>query len=237
MVEQNQKVKGIVDIVFLIDATGSMHPCITALKNNIQTFVTGLTTKTANNSSPVKDWRAKVVGYRDYEFDKEPLIDNPFISNVEELRMQLSRLEATGGEDEPESLLEAVFHLATMPQTAKGETQKPDHWRHRSAATRVIVVFTDASFKEPLAKPKGATLQDVFAQLITNRVILSIFAPQMPCYERLSEVDRSEWNVIEGGKTPQESMELYTSDQKNFTDVLLQLARTITKSADVSIIE
>jgi hypothetical protein len=38
MAEQTSKVKGIVDIVFLLDATGSMQPCIDAVKNNIAAF-------------------------------------------------------------------------------------------------------------------------------------------------------------------------------------------------------
>jgi len=228
-----QKTKGIVDIAFLLDATGSMGPCIDALKNNIQTFVTSLTTKDANNSNPVKDWRAKVVGYRDFDHDSAPIVDNPFVTSVEQLRSQLAALHAEGGGDEPESLLEALYHVATMPATGKGEPIQPTAWRHRSTAARVVVIFTDASFKEPLAKPKGATFEDLYHQLIGNRIILSIFAPEMPCYDKLSEVDRAEWNVISGGSNPQESLAIFTADQKNFAETLRQLAKTITNSAEV----
>jgi hypothetical protein len=231
-----QKTKGVVDIVFLIDATGSMAPCIDALKANIQTFVTTLTTKDANNATVVRDWRAKVIGYRDFDHDAVPIIDNPFVGTADELRGQLAGLHADGGGDEPESLLEAIYKVATMPATAKGEPGNASRWRHRTTAARVVVIFTDASFKEPLREPKGATIDDVFNQLMSNRIILSIFAPNMPCYEKLSEVDKAEWNVVEGGATPQESLALFTSDQKHFAETLRQLAKTISKSADVPLL-
>jgi hypothetical protein len=119
-----------------------------------------------------------------------------------------------------------------MSATGKGEPAQPTGWRQRSAAARVIVIFTDASFKEPLAKPKGATFEDVYHQLISNRIILSIFAPQIPCYEKLSEVDCAEWHVVTGGANPQESMATFTADQENFSQTLRQLAKTIGKTAE-----
>jgi hypothetical protein len=230
-----QKTKGIVDLVFLIDATGSMAPCINALKNNIETFVASLTTKDANNATPVRDWRAKIVGYRDFDVDARPIEDHPFVNTVQALRGQLAGLHADGG-DEPESLLEALYKVATMPSADKGAQARPDAWRNRTTAARVVVIFTDAPYKEPLAQPKGATLEDVFHVLTSNRIILSIFAPDMPCYQRLSEVDKAEWNVITGGSTPQESLERFTADQKNFATTLRQLARTISKTADVALL-
>jgi hypothetical protein len=231
-----QKTKGVVDMVFLVDATGSMAPCIDALKDNIQTFVTALMTKDANNSAPVRDWRARVIGYRDFDFDAVPIEDNPFVATLEEVRDQLAGLVATGGDDEPESLLEALYHAATLPATGKEEAPRPDAWRHRSSAARVVIIFTDASFKEPLAQPPGATLEDVFHQITGNRIILSIFAPDIPCYGRLAEVDKAEWNVITGGENHQESLKLFTADQENFAKTLRQLARTISTTADVPFI-
>ena len=79
---QLPKVKGIADIVFLLDATGSMGPCINAVKQNIKTFVQTLTTPTPNGAAVVKDWRAKVMGYRDLDYTDVPaIVDNPFVSS------------------------------------------------------------------------------------------------------------------------------------------------------------
>jgi hypothetical protein len=236
MGEPLQKTKGVVDLVFLIDVTGSMSPCLNALKNNINLFVQSLTTRDANNTTPVRHWRAKAVGYRDFEHDAEPIIDHPFVETAEELREQLASLVPEGGGDEPESLLEALYAVATMRATEKDAPPDPYAWRYRSSAARVVIIFTDASYKEPLAQPKGARLDDVINVLMTNRIILSIFAPNMPCYERLAEADKAEWYPVEGGANPQESLALFTSNQDNFKETLRQLARTVSKTADVPLI-
>ncbi|HVF82747.1 MAG TPA: vWA domain-containing protein, partial [Sphingomicrobium sp.] len=59
--QSREKTKGVADIVFVVDISGSMAPCIDALRQNIETFVGSLSSGDANNAAPVKDWRAKVV--------------------------------------------------------------------------------------------------------------------------------------------------------------------------------
>lgn len=234
---QQTKTRGVADIVFLIDVSGSMEPAIDALKANIGTFVESLSKGDANNAAPVRDWRAKAVGYRDFEDpDAEPLVDNPFVSDVEALRAQLAGLRAEGGGDEPESLLDALFVISNMGQTEKGaQSLDPARWRYRSDAARVVVVFTDASFKPTMTIPqaKGGGVQDVTNAVINNRVILSLFAPDMPGYDELSQIDKSEWEAISyPGLNPQEALVKFTSDQANFKNTLRQLAASVSKSAE-----
>jgi hypothetical protein len=236
MDQQQTKTRGVADIVFLIDISGSMAPAIDALKANIGTFVESLSKGEGNNVSPVRDWRAKAVGYRDFEHDPQPFIDNPFVSDVEALRGQLAGLTAEGGEDEPESLLDALFTVANMGQTDKGaQSADPARWRYRSEAARVVVVFTDASFKPTMTIPEGAGggVADVTNAIINNRIILSLFAPDMPGYDELSQIDKSEWEAISypGLKAP-EALVKFTTDQANFKNTLRQLAASVSKSAE-----
>lgn len=230
----NAKVKGVVDIVFLLDVTGSMQPCIDALKHNIGTFIDTLTTKDANNTNPVRDWRARVVGYRDFTADSEPYVDNPFVRDASVLKSQLAGLHADGGGDEAESLLDALFNVATLPASGSQESEDEGKWRHKHAAARVVVVFTDASFKPVMSIPEanGGTWQDVANRCVENRIILSLFAPDMECYNDLSSIQRSEYFPI-AGSNPQQALADFTSDQANFQKTLEQLARTVSKSADV----
>ncbi len=225
---QQPKVKGVVDIVFLIDVSGSMEPCIDALKTNIETFVESLTSKDANGTQLVHDWRASAMGYRDIHADGSQWFQsNQFVGSVDELRSQLSRLEAAGGGDEPESLLEAIYKVTTMPATEKGAQGLEDHWRYRSDAMRAIVVFSDASFPRELAEPAGATIEDVMHKLMENRVVLTVFAPEMECYEELSLVNKAKYHAVTGGSNPQESLAMFTSDQAKFQETLLQLGKTL----------
>lgn len=231
------KVKGVVDMVFLIDITGSMSPCIQALKDNIGLFIDSLTTKNANNDSPVRDWRGRVVGYRDVLADGEYWwVDAPFVKSSEELKGQLSQLRADGGGDEPESLLDALYRVAAAGQTEKG-TQTPDpyRWRYRSAAARVVIVFTDATYHPTMSIPEaqGGRLEDVLNTIMANRIILSIFAPDMACHDELAAVDRSEYEAIPlDGDSPQEALARFTGDPDNFRHTLEQLAKSVSKSAE-----
>ena len=234
------KTKGVADLVFLIDLTGSMAPCIDALRKNIETFIDSLSRGDGNSAAPVRDWRGKVVGYRDLESgatDGVPwFVDNPFVRDVAALKAQLASVKAEGGGDEPESLLDALYKVASMPAIPKGsQAEDPAKWRYRSDAARVVIVFTDASFKETMSLPeaKGGSLQDVANVVMANRIILSLFAPNFEGYDRLSQIDKSEWEVVEfEGLTPQQALEKFTSDPVNFKTTLQQLAASVSRSAE-----
>ena len=234
------KTKGVADIVFLLDVSGSMQPILDALVRNIEVFVDSLSRGDANNAAPVRDWRGKVVGYRDIEtadHDGAPWIeDHPFVRDAVALKAQLATLRARGGGDEPESLLDALYTVATMEASPKGaQGEEPTKWRYRSEAARVVVVFTDASFKETLQIPqaKGGSLQDVANVVMANRIILSLFAPNFEGYDRLSQIDKSEWEVVEyEGLSAQEALQKYTADAANFRTTLKQLAASVSKSAE-----
>ena len=234
------KTKGVADIVFVVDVTGSMAPCIDALRKNIETFVDSLSRGDGNTAAPVRDWRGKIVGYRDIESEAKDgvpwFVDNPFVRDVAALKAQLASLKAEGGGDEPESLLDALFKVASMPAIAKGsQAEDPTKWRYRSDAARVVIVFTDASFKETMSLPeaKGGSLQDVANVVMANRIILSLFAPNFEGYDRLSQIDKSEWEVVEfEGLTPQQALDKFTSDPVNFKTTLQQLAASVSRSAE-----
>ena len=234
------KTKGVADVVFLIDVSGSMAPIIDALRRNIEAFVDSLSSGGANNAAPVRDWRGKVVGYRDIESASaeglEWIEDHPFVRDTAALKAQLASLVAQGGGDEPESLLDALYKVATMEATPKGsQSEESNKWRYRSDAARVVVVFTDASFKETLSIPeaKGGSLQDVANVVMANRIILSLFAPNFEGYDRLSQIDKSEWEAVEyEGLNPQEALQKFTGDPANFRTTLKQLAASVSRSAE-----
>jgi hypothetical protein len=234
------KTKGVADLVFVVDVSGSMAPCIDALRKNIEAFIDSLSRGDGNNVAPVRDWRGKVVGYRDIESAESEglpwIVDNPFVRDVGALKSQLAALQANGGGDEPESLLDTLYKVASMQATPKGsQSEDPNKWRYRSDAARVVIVFTDASFKETMSIPeaKGGSLQDVANVIMANRIILSLFAPNFEGYDRLSQIDKSEWEVVEfEGLNPQQALQKFTSDPVNFRTTLKQLAASVSRSAE-----
>lgn len=216
------------DIVFLMDATASMHTCIARLKDNLNVFIGTLTTKDANNSNPVNDWRAKIVGYRDVESEGSNWYeDNPFTRDVDQLKRQLAALNAEGGGDEPESLLDALYKVANMGQSGKWQEEHENKWRYRAIARRVVIVFTDASFKEKTVLPEaaGADVKDIINHINSNRLILLMIAPaSLECFASLAEADRSEYIETREDNGNPVSLDIYIKDQKRFEDTLRQLA-------------
>ena len=129
---------------------------------------------------PVSDWRARVVGYRDfndctknsksaYNYKKYGkggwFLSFPFTRNEEELNRQLSDLKVYGGGDDPrESLLDALMLVMNSGKLAIDEDDYSDEnksnaWRVNGVA-KVIVVFTDAGFHCPMSYSPSKTLFD-----------------------------------------------------------------------------
>src|SRR6185312_8935960 len=48
------KTKGVADLVFVVDVSGSMAPCIDALRKNIEVFIDSLSRGDGNTTTPVK---------------------------------------------------------------------------------------------------------------------------------------------------------------------------------------
>ena len=122
-----------VDVVFVLDVTGSMSGEIEGIKEGIASFSTELTGRGF-------DARYGLVAFRD-EFLDEPeppvVVDfkgSPFTADPVVFSGQVSSLKAGGGgDDHPETSLQALTIGADLP--------------YRASATRVLVLVTDAAPK------------------------------------------------------------------------------------------
>lgn len=226
---------GVCDFIFLVDGTGSMKPCMTALKDNIGTFIDELV---SNPQTPVRDWRGRVICFRDHKFDSDWWEPAPFVRDADQLKDQLAVLDAHGGGDEPESLLDALHRVCSMGEEVRGcEAPEDGKWRYHKDAVRVVVVFTDATYHDPMSIPEalGGTAEDIANLAMSNRIILIFYAPDDECYEALSAIDKSEWEPIEGPDYVQGLVD-FTGDKANFRKAMLALARSMSRSASVEIL-
>lgn len=168
------------DIVFLIDATGSMQPCIDGVKDNIMSFISNLS---MDNTREV-DWRAKIISYRDVNQDLNAYDANDFTSSENELESQLSYVRADGGGDEPESTIESL-HRSIL------ETE----WRSEEDVAKVIVCFTDATNNDRVSASYKRKHGSVNATSIVNelnkRPSLSLFL--------FGQID-NDYSIIDGAK-------------------------------------
>ena len=65
----NYKMKYNVDIVFVIDSTGSMSDLIDIVKKNAINFHTDIQAVMSKKGKTIQDFRIKVIAYRDYVAD------------------------------------------------------------------------------------------------------------------------------------------------------------------------
>jgi hypothetical protein len=231
------KKKGIPDIVFLLDCSGSMKECLRAVTDNIAGFVDTLTSPDANGGVLIKDWRIRVVGYRDKDADGSHWwIDNPFSSDVAQVKSQLAALEAKGGGDEPESLLDAMYQLSQWPVAERGSAPAPTAWRHRHDATRIVIIFTDASCKPTFKAADGSSgsVSDLINAYHANKLKVCLFAPDSPLYADLSSMNGLEWEPVGSlDANPQQALRDFVSNTGNFRKVMEALAKTVSVSAVV----
>jgi hypothetical protein len=222
--------KGTADIVFLLDCTGSMQPCLSALAANVGRLLDTMVNPGANAAAVVTDWRAKVIGYRDAIADGDRWwIESPFTTDPERVRADLAALEPQGGGDEPESLLDALWRLSRMPATEREVAPEPHAWRHRHEAVRCVVVFTDASTHMATAIPEasGATSEDVIREILNAKLRLFLFCPEAGCYHLLQSIDGVEMDFVGSLSDARTRMKAFSENHDNFRKVMEGLAKSI----------
>ena len=234
------KNQGVVDFIFLIDVTGSMGPCINALRENINRFI-DLMTDATGNGSPITDWRGRAVGYRDYEYDKDTsygwLVDNPFTRDIAALRRQLADLTPKGGgpgeEGIPESLLDAMMTVATsgVIDLQAGECdESTTKWRPLGSCARVVIVFTDATYHPTMSIPgyEGAGVKDLYNVFLQERIKPYFFVPNDPSFIPLGRFKGANISQCGGG---QDGLLAITQNEAEFQKLLAMLAKGVTETA------
>jgi Mg-chelatase subunit ChlD len=161
----------VVEVVFVLDTTGSMGPLIEGAKRKIWSIATAII-----DCTPDADIRMGLVAYRDIG---DTYVTKKFdlTTDIQGLYGDLLQLRAQGGGDWPESVNEALFVGATQMSWSSGPN-----------TTRIMFLVGDApphmdyaqDMKYPdvmrLAHQKGITVNAVQAGLArdTQRVWLEI---------------------------------------------------------------
>lgn len=118
----SQKLKGL-DVMFTIDATGSMGDEISYLKSEIENIITRV-------DSTIQEKRIALTFYRDLT-DSYVVKDFDFSSNIIEVKENLSKQKAEGGGDYEEAVEIALKKSLSM------------NWRE-NAKTKLIFLMLDA---------------------------------------------------------------------------------------------
>jgi len=191
--------RGVADIVFCLDASGSMAPCIDGVRSHIEAFVEGL--KSTGNVA--WDLRLDFVAHRAASsqavWDLQSLFNegtkllselykpdgqggNFFTTSVEEFCQGMSRIRVGGDE----STLLALDFALDFP------------WREAAKCHRVVILMTDEPFEGGVSSEEHqAVLPQLIEKIQALRVMLYMVTPPSPVYEKLSEVDKCEHYVVD----------------------------------------
>ena len=188
-----------VDMVFCIDATGSMEDTsgtekriINMVKENALHFYDDFSKMMDAKSKHVRQLRIRVVAFRDYIADAEnAMLVTDFFQlpqQAKEFEDCINSISAMGGGDIPEDGLEALAYAIRSDWTREGAKKR-----------QVIVVWTDAGThelgfgKESPYYPKGmpenmSQLNDWWEQYMhPNYKRLLIFAPDEEGWSYISQ--------------------------------------------------
>jgi len=196
-----------VDLVFCIDATGSMAPVMEEVKSNALRLHSEIMSALGEKDKFVDVMRIKVIAFRDVYDDSSNAFE---ISDFMELPKQAKDFEAfvralktEGGGDEPENGLEALA-MALKSDWTKSGTKR----RH------VIAFWTDASAhpleKAATAKPAGYPgdmpgsfneLTDLWegqgVDVAAKRLLL--FAPDASPWSQVQDWENTAWFASRAG--------------------------------------
>jgi len=204
--QEEATLKGVVDIIFLLDVTGSMGPAIVELGKNMINFINSI------DSNMVSDYKVKIVSFGDFDSDSDDIkfnINRAYTDDPQQLYNDfLDVIELVkkkgGGADLPESALDALY------KTIQDGFQSD--WSER---TRVVVLFTDAISKELRKDTIGMDLSaedklQMMAQLLNdNRVRTYIYSPNDDSMVKLTQLcsEYVVYNAIdENGSNPIEAL-------------------------------
>ena len=187
------------DIVFVLDISASMRPCIEGIKTQIGAFVEtfrrldqitwDLRLGLLAHQAGVSDANSIVVRTQTlasqgglqllYGTDASGL----FTRDVEAFRHVLAQLAVEGDE----AMLLALDCAMDFP------------WRADVGCHRVVVMMTDEPIEDGMMLAESrAMIGDIIKKLIDLRISLYVLGPDSPLLDALSAAPHSEWVVVDG---------------------------------------
>ena len=225
----NYKITYNVDMVFCIDATGSMGGVIDMVKNNALHFYSDVSDAMAKKSKTIDKLRVRIVAFRDYVADgDDAMLVTDFFNlpeQTEDFEKCVRSIEAFGGGDDPEDGLEALGYAIKSKWNEEGIKRR-----------QVVVVWTDATTHElgygKKADNYPSKMAKDFDELTTwwgdrqnkgfinqNAKRLLLFAPNGPYWSTISDT----WdNVIHFPSVAGEGLEEF-----DYAQIIDSISNTI----------
>jgi len=220
--------KGIADVVFCIDASKSMKPCIDGIRANLGSFMDGL----KSDRQVVWDLRMDYLAHRATGeglrrlFDMRSLFYSSnenvcwaalykdtqgggrfFTSSADDFREGLKQIDVRGDE----AALVGLDFALDFP------------WRDAAQCHRIVIMLTDEPLEKGIAVEwQTGKLSEIIEKIQHLKVMLFLVAPESDGFATLCEADKSEYQVVSGLRDGLESVD--------FRKVLSYIGKSVSKS-------
>jgi len=160
-----------VNVVFLIDTTGSMDTYINGVKDRAIEFSEILSSKGAA-------FKLGLIGFGDLNEKEKPSVYN-FTDDVPKFQKQVKNIPRTYGGDIPESSLDALETGIELIKSAKGDAE----------AKNMFILITDAPPHVPTKS--GKSVQDICNMLMSYNITTYVVARKdkesVECYDPVTK--------------------------------------------------
>jgi flagellin len=144
-----------IEVVFVVDVSGSMGGTVSSLKSNIESFVSDL-------ESTGQPWKAKIISFSDITVG-EAIEVSGWASDLSSITTALNAtLSMKGGGDLEESLIDGLSSAINGVD-----------WTLGDVAYRNIIAFTDAPAKSPEAS--SGTIDAISASAVSKDIKIEIY--------------------------------------------------------------
>ena len=209
--------KGIADVVFCLDASMSMEPCIEGVKANISSFVDGL--QASPNyvgwdlrmdyiaHSAIERTTGAIFKDKNWVFRHESVYYNDPFSNPPPDVIDALYFPQAGAEKlfttsvaDFTSALSEVKPLGNEASLVALDCCLDFPWRDATNCHRVVIFMTDQALEEgALVELQTEKLDTLIEKIQELKVMLFIIAPESEGYEMISEADKCEYQEVTGG--------------------------------------
>jgi len=188
-----------VDLVFVIDTTGSMSDKIAGLVASCTTFADRFAAQDL-------DWRIALVAFGDLTVRGDRIMASGYTHDITRVHRELGALPPnSGGGNDGESSLEAIEKMIGLGA--------------RADALRLAILLTD----EPPLDHRGAKLASVLGQLTRAKILTFTVAPDLPAYRRIAAETGGRWFPIAAGSDFSSILDMFARVVASVTATVSQI--------------
>ncbi len=181
-----------VDIVLCVDATGYNEGVFSWQKEELLSLCRKFADKMQSLEPPkeIQRFRVKIVAFRDFEYDREPILESRFFTldeELEDLQEFFFGVSGFGGGDMPESGLEALALSMKSDWTDEGSPRRHIIILHTNAPAKPFGTGSDNPLY-PADMPKDMDgLKELWENMDARAKRLVMFAPEVSPWTEIGE--------------------------------------------------